>query len=460
MFSKKFVYFIIIAGIIIIIFWGLGNLSGQRTQVDVRKKVEPITLTYWRTTDSPDVISDIINNFHRRYSHISIVVRQVKPEEYERALLEAWAEDRGPDIFSIPITMLGKYRSKILALPSGAVLEVGRKYTTGKWKKQTKITLDRMPVPNLRQIRETFVDTVADDIFYNEEIYGFPLALDTLVLYYNRDLLNNAGIAQVPATWQEFVEDVYHLTIQDRKGNFVQSGAGLGGVDNVTYLPEIVSLLMLQNGTKMTSNGRASFNLPSEDDPSYYPGAEAVRFYTDFSRPGKETYTWNEKMPNDLEAFISGKLAFYFGFSSDMQKIRQMAPKLNFDSSPVPQIAGSLRSINVANYYLEVVSWKTKHPDEAWAFLLEITNPENVKPFLTKTKYPTAHRSLIDWQLQDYDLAPFAREVLTAKTWYIGKNYNLVREAFREMVRDVVEARRENILDALNFCVEKVNLTL
>jgi len=427
---------------------------------ELSKKVEPVTLTYWRTTDTPGDISDIIADFHRRYSHISVVVKQIKPEEYERALLEAWAEDRGPDIFSIPVTILEKYRSKIFAVPLGASAELGRKYTTGTIKKQTKITIDKIKVPNLRDLRETFIDVVSSGIVQDNKLYGLPLAVDTLVLYYNRDLLNNAGIAHPPLTWQEFVEDVRLLTIQDAKGNFIQSGAALGGVDNVSYLPEILSLLMLQNGTTMiTEKNKIGFNLPASDDPSYFPGQEAVRFYLSFSQKGKETYTWNDSMPNDFDAFISGKLAFYFGLASDGERIRQMAPKLNFDSAPVPQIAGSLRSVNLANYYLETVSFKTAHPDEAWGFLLQLLNPEIVKSFLAKTKYPTAHRDLIEWQMQDYELEPFAQSVLTAKCWYKGKDYNIVREALREMIKSIKQGTM-SISEALEFYGKKIALTL
>ena len=460
--SKKLIIFLVIAAVLIIgLLIATSFLGKHKSEVDLSKKVKPITLTYWRTTDSPGDVSDIINSFHQRYSHISIAVRQIKPEEYERALLEAWAEDRGPDIFSIPLTMLGKYQSKIYPLPSYAVLEVGRKYVTQGLKEETKITLDKISLPNLRQLKETYIDAVSSNIISPDgKIYGFPLALDTLVMYYNRDLLNNAGIAEVPQTWQEFVEEIYRLTILDREGNFVQSGANLGGVDNISHLTDTVALLMMQNGTQMFSNGKASFNQPLAEDPSYFPGVEAVRFYTDFSRQGKETYTWNEAMPKDIEAFISGKLAFYFGWASERQKIRQLAPKLNFDSAPVPQIADTLRPVNIANYNLEVVSFKTKYPDESWAFLMEMTKPEVIKSYLAKTKYPTVHRSLINWQLEDYDLSPFVNGVLTAKVWYTGKNYSLVEEAFKEMIRDVILGRRETILDAINFCAQKVNLTL
>ncbi|MCH7759515.1 hypothetical protein IID20_04110, partial [Patescibacteria group bacterium] len=55
-------------------------------------------------------------------------------------------------------------------------------------------------------------------------------------------------------------------------------------------------------------------------------------------------------------------------------------------------------------------------------------------------------------------LAPFARGVLTAQTWYRGKNYSLVEEAFQEMVESVLKGER-SVKEAIKMAAQKVNLT-
>ncbi|MDD3102069.1 MAG: extracellular solute-binding protein, partial [Patescibacteria group bacterium] len=331
---------------------------------------------------------------------------------------------------------------------------------TGTFKKETKVVEEKKKTPVLRELQEKYVDTVPKDVIIDNKLYGLPLSLDILVLYYNKELLNNAGIVNPPANWQEFADDVRLLTFKDKDGNFVQSGTALGGIDNVANLSDILSLLMLQNGTTMISeSGQASFNRPAVDDASYFPGEEALRFYTDFATPGKEIYCWNEKMTNSLDAFIQGKTAFLFGYSDFLPTIKEKAPKLNFDIIKAPQITGSLKEVNFASYPIETISKKNTHPDESWAFLLYATEEANNKTFLEKTKHPTAIRSLIQFQLEDFDLAPFVKGVLTAQTWYQGKNYSLVEESFKEMVRNVLTGTKE-IKQALDYCVQKVNLTL
>jgi len=275
-----------------------------------------------------------------------------------------------------------------------------------------------------------------------------------------RDILNSAGIVNPPQTWQDFVNSVNLITWQDVYGDFIQSGTALGTAKNVENLTDILSLLMMQNGTPMVNEkNQAIFNQSLPNDSSYFPGQEALRFYTGFANPYQEgIYTWNEEMDNSQEAFIQGRVGFIFGYAQDLPIVKSRAPKLNFDIAPVPQISASLKEVNYANYWVETVSRKTNYPQEAWAFILYATEAQNAKTFVERTKRPTAHRALIAQQLEDFDLAPFAKSVLTAQTWYQGKNYSLVEEAFQEMVEDVLSGEK-TIRQAVDYGTQKVNLT-
>lgn len=446
---------------ILILLCALTILPGLRCKLFPEKqkteRIKPVVLNWWRVADGPDTVSEIIARFQGQYSHVRINYQQFRPEEYEQALLEAWAEDRGPDIFSIPSTWIGKYQTKILPMP--AKMSIGHQFLTGTIKKEYKVEIQEKNGLTGRDLRNFFVDTVVNDVYRENKVWALPLSLDTLALYYNRDLLNQAKIVEPPKTWEEFVADVKLLTVLDRQGNLIQSGVALGTSNNIANSADILSVLMLQNGTKMASNSSASFNLPSVDDPSYFPGEEALRFYTDFIDPSKEIYSWNKNMPSAFNAFIQGKTAFYFGYASDLLKIRNLAPKLNFDIVKMPQISGSLKEFNLANYWIETVAKKTKYPNEAWIFLMfATTEAGNVQTYLERAKRPTAHRALIKKQLEDFDLASFASQVLIAQSWYHGKNWPVAEKAIKDMIDDVNEGRR-TIKEAINYYVQIVNQT-
>ncbi|MBL7053807.1 extracellular solute-binding protein [Patescibacteria group bacterium] len=445
--------------LLILIFLLVSGIGCKGAPKELQEKIKPINLVYWRVDDGQDSFSYIINEFKKLYPHISITYKLIRAEEYEQALLEAWAEDRGPDIFSIPNTWLGKYKTKISLLSMNTDFSMAKTIIVGSIKKEKKIIEQKIKTPTLRGLRETFVEVVPKDIVVdNNKIYGLPLSLDILTMYYNRNFLNNKGIVNPPKNWDEFVSQTKAITLQDRYGNFVQSGAAIGTSKNIKYMPDIISLLMMQSGTNMSNDNRALFDKESMDDSDYYPGQEALQFYVNFASPSNGSYTWNKDMPSDLDAFVAGKTGFIFGYSDYLSAIKKQAPKLNFDMAKVPQISGTLKEVNYARYWLETVSKKSEHTEEAWAFVLHASKDANAKTFLERTKKPTAHRALIEWQMEDFDLQPFVKGVLTAQTWYKGKNYLLVKEAFEEMVDNVLY-NGETIKKAIEYAVKRINLT-
>lgn len=451
--SKPAILFLIV---VFLVTAGLGCRGGG----GLAERVKPVNLVYWRTQDGQDAFGAIIQGFQSLYPHVSITYRLIREKEYEQKLLEAWAEDSGPDIFSIPNTWLGKYQSKILPLGLGSEISMIKQITTGTIKKEIKLVEEQKKAPTLRQLREIFVEAVPKDVVSDNMIYGLPLSFDVASLYYNRDMLNSAGIVGPPQTWEEFAADVNALTLKDRFGDFIQSGAAFGASNNIEHVVDILSLLMMQNGTPMVNSAgdQATFQKSLANDPTYFPAREALRFYTGFANPGSDIYTWNNNMESSLDAFIAGKVGFIFGYSDYLSIIKKQAPKLNFDIAKAPQIAAALKQVNYARYPIEVISKRTQHPNEAWAFVLYASESRNAKTFVERAKHPTAHRELIAMQLEDFDLAPFVSGVLTAKTWYRGKNYSLVKESFEEMVSAVLSGEKP-IEQAINYAAKRVNLT-
>jgi len=457
--SKKITILSLLA--IFLLTAGFGcKITNKQTQA----AMTPITLTYWRVYDDEDAFQDIITKYKALHPFITIEYHKLRYDEYENELLNALAEDRGPDIFSIQNTWLEKYQTKLVPMPE--TITMAYPVVQGTLKKEVIPELRTTNSLTLKEIKDNFVDVVSHDVILNDgKVYGLPLSVDTLAMYYNKDLLNNAGISQVPQYWnKDFLQDVKKLTIQDPKKGIIQAGAALGGSTNINRFSDILSVLMLQNGAVMADdNNQVTFNLvPSTSkDSSYNPGLEALRFYTDFSNSTKESYSWNSTLPNSLDMFISGNLAIMFSYAYDFSTIKAQAPKLNFSVAKLPQIEGNPpTSINFANYWVEVVSKKSAHPNEAWDFIQFVTKEEQAKSYLEKTKKPTALRSLVDWQKQDNDIGVFADQVLTAKSWYKGKNVQAAEDAVKEMIDTMVSGASDKIQEIVNNAAAKVQQTI
>ncbi|MCX6795515.1 MAG: extracellular solute-binding protein [Candidatus Falkowbacteria bacterium] len=452
--SKKLVALGLLFTFIITSGFGCKTVSTQ-----TKKAMEPITLEYWRVFDDSDSFQEIIDSYKVLHPNITINYHKYRIEEYETELINALAEDRGPDMFTIHNTWTKKYENKIIPLPA----QISMAYQVEKTGIQKEVVPEMRTTNSLTpsDVRSLFVDVVASDAISNNQIFGLPLSVDTLSLFYNKDLFNSAGIANPPEFWdQVFQQDVKKLTKQDTKRQIIQSGVSLGVSKNINRFSDILMVLMMQNGSKIIDGGKVIFNEVPENlsGSGYNPGLGALVFFTDFSNPIKEVYSWNDALPNSLEMFMSGNLAMTFGYSYDLPTIRARAPKMNFAVVKVPQIAGN-PEINFANYWLETVSKKSKHPNEAWDFVQYATKKEQAKLYLAKTKKPTALRSLIDEQKSDAELAPFVSQVLTAKSWYHGANPLAAETAIGDMITNAAK-NYEQLKEVLDFGANQVQQTI
>ncbi|MDD2354183.1 MAG: extracellular solute-binding protein [Patescibacteria group bacterium] len=456
---KKISFLILLA--IFLISSGFGCKVNNGIKIE---KMEPVTLSYWRVFEGPDAFDEIIKKYTAMHPSITIDYRKLRYEEYEQELLNALAEDRGPDIFSIHNTWIRKYQTKIEPMPDSTAMVYP--VEKGSIKKEIVYEMRTTPSISLREIRDNFVDVVSGDVVLEDnKVYGLPLSVDTLAMFYNKDLLNNAGISEPPKYWnREFLQAVKKLTKQDAKKGLIQSGVAMGSSDNIERFSDILSLLMIQNGATMINDDlKVSFQLIPEfaKETNYNPGLEALRFYTDFANPTKESYAWNNEMNNSLEMFINGNLALMFGYAYHIPTIKTAAPKLNFSVSKFPQIEGNPpTNINFANYWVETVSKKSKHKNEAWDFIQFMTKAEQAKTYLAKTQKPTALRSLVSEQIKDDVVGVFADQVLTAKSWYKGRNVTAAELAFKEMIDNVLNTNTEDMRKIITNSAVKVQQTI
>ncbi|MFA5022274.1 MAG: extracellular solute-binding protein [Patescibacteria group bacterium] len=425
-----------------------------------QKLLEPIEISWWSVVDDPTNIETLISDYKTLHPNITINYRKLRPEEFKTELLNALAEDRGPDIFTIQNTWVTEQLSKLEPLPANIKMAYEVTKKSLGIKEETLIEVRDAASITPAQLKNTFIDVVYDDVVRDGKIYGLPLSLDTLVLFYNRDLLNSAGIALPPTNWTVLQENVKKLTFQDKDGNLIQSGVALGTTSNVERYADILSLLMLQNGAQMVTNNQVTFGaVPrSFPDQTYNPGPEAVRFYTDFANTSKEVYTYNETFPNSLNAFAQGRVAMIFGYNYHLAQLNAISQgKLNYGITKVPQIERR-PEVNFANYWVQVVSKKSKHKNEAWDFIQFISKEAEAKKYLTKTSKPTALRSLVDEQQTNDQIRPFAEQLLTSKSWYHGNDETAMENAFKEMIDSVRNGTE--LKDAVGLAIQKIQQTL
>ncbi len=313
----------------ILIFKGLLSFIGGGSN----KKVE---LVYWGLWEDESVMAPLIADYEQEHKNVKIEYSQQEPQSYREKLVARIGEGRGPDIFRFHNTWLPSIAQSVAPLPQDLM-------TSEKFEK-------------------TFLRSVSQDLKIDDKYYGLPLEIDGLVLLYNEDLFKAAGLNGPPKTWNDVVTMAGNLLVADAEGNIVTSGIAMGTANNIEHFAEIFGTLLLQNGGSLN-------NLGSNE------AVEALRFYRSFAEP--PTALWDESMPNNLNAFITGKVGMIFVPTWQILTIKAANPDLKIKTATMPVLPGSALN-SISSYWVEGVSRASKKQNEAWKFLIYLTEKEQM----------------------------------------------------------------------------------
>ncbi len=392
---------------LLIIMVGLFVLSGKPAN---QANNGPIQITWWKTFEDTQNIQPLIQDYQATHRNVTINFVKKDVATYDQDLLNAFASGKGPDIFSIHNDWLPQELDKVAPMPDALM--------------------------SVRTYKDTFANVAADDFVTDNKIYAIPLNLDVLALFYNEDLLGNSGISTPPTTWKDLETDVEKITKQNTPGDFTRSGVAMGTAANVNRAVDILSLLMLQNGTQMYSSDFSSATFDQTTNQNENPGSTALQFYTQFADPSKRSYTWNARSDNSVDAFTQNKVAMMLSYFYMRPQILAKAPNLNWEVGAVPQISPDVVKVNFANYWGEAVSNKSKNTDAAWDFLNFISSKDELSKYYKQHQLIGSRKDILQEQISDPVLGVFAENALTAKSVY-KKDPNKFEAVFSNMIDDV-----------------------
>ncbi len=349
---------------------GLVYLSMYNGAATQDEKVYGSRVLIWGTYDKAK-IDPILSEITRTDEAFSVVkYEKVDERTLEGDLLNAIADGTSPDLVILPHTLLALYRSKLVQIP----------YTT----------IDE------RTLRDTYID--GTDIFRDSNgSYAIPFAVDPLVLFWNRDLFSNAGIATPPKTWETLVlETTPALTRTDDRRALITSAIALGEYINVLHAKEILSMFMLQAGASIVryDTDRYVVDLSHAAERGIPPGRAALNFYVQFASPGSRTYTWNRTQQMDRSAFAAGTLGMYIGEGSEITALEEENPNLNFDVTTVPQSQGVTALRNFGTFYGLVIPKASQNQTGAFRAAQKLTDVVTVRTLLGISGLAPVHRSL------------------------------------------------------------------
>jgi multiple sugar transport system substrate-binding protein len=190
-----------------------------------------VTLSFWNGFTGGDRpgVEHLVDQFNRSHPKIHVNMQIMPWDVFYQKLLPAYGAGKGPDMTAMSATQMSQYAAKRVFQPLDDAFANG---------------LDKSAiVPGALQAGQ-----------YAGKQYGLPANFTPLLLYYNKKLFKQAGIAAPPANQDEWVADLKKLTKGHGPGGKpAQYGIAMGTHETVEGIP---ILLAGQGGGVIANDGK------------------------------------------------------------------------------------------------------------------------------------------------------------------------------------------------------------
>ncbi|EAV41116.1 putative sugar uptake ABC transporter periplasmic solute-binding protein precursor [Stappia aggregata IAM 12614] len=221
------------------------------------------------------------------------------------------------------------------------------------------------------RIPADYTDKVFDGAWttveYDGKRYGMPWILDTKYLFYNTDMLEEAGISAPPKTWAELAEQAKQ--IKDK-----------GIVEFPLVWSWSQSEAMICDFTTLTAANDGTFF--EEGQPAFTAGGakDAVAFMKATLDEGLTNPSSREYFEEDVRrVFSNGEAAFalnwtYMNALANDPKESKVAGKVKV--APAPGVEGKSTASSVNGSMGLGIPANSPHADEAWAYISFLTQKD------------------------------------------------------------------------------------
>ena len=303
---------------------------------------------YWETVKHQEALNYLIEKYNESQSDVKVTAKYVPFADFKKQLSIGATADELPDIVIIDSPDHASYATM------GIFADLTGRFDTS-----------------------TYYDGPVASCTIDGKLYGIPADVNCLGLYYNEDMLKEAGV-EVPTTWDELKAAAVALT-----------------KDNVTGLA--FCSLPNEEGTFnfapwLWSTGATSYDINNEN------GIRALTFVKDLVDSGamsKECINWTQG--DVMNQFISGNVAMMINGPWQIPTMRAEAPDLNWDVTLIPKDSQYASVIGGENF--AVIAGGNE--DEALAFLEYLTQKEQIEYLMVAMWNIAPDKAIADQQFTD-----------------------------------------------------------
>jgi multiple sugar transport system substrate-binding protein len=161
---------------------------------------EPLELAIWTLFSGGEgyIMTNLINQFNTEHPAIHLSERPIEWGAYYDELLAGLLTDKGPDIAIMHLSILPTYAEKDVLTPIEGYVS--------------------------QEFRAQFLGNISQKAAYGQHFYAIPIDIHPYVLYYDKAVLQQAGLVDaagevlLPKTWDELL--TYGETIKDKTGKW------------------------------------------------------------------------------------------------------------------------------------------------------------------------------------------------------------------------------------------------
>ena len=207
--------------------------------------------------------------------------------------------------------------------------------------------------------------------FFDGKLYSLPTAVRTLALFYNKDLMEAAGLDpnSPPTTLTELEEQAVQCTKKDADGNYEIEGFVVEMDGQAHHWFREVLLRQFGQDPYSADDTQVLWNA---SDAGYAAWQELLKFETELQTGD------NDLFDGATQAFLNGQACFHIDGSFRLGSIASNAPDLNFGVVELPEHNGVKSTFG--SYWTHGITTKAAADparlDASIKFLQFITSPE------------------------------------------------------------------------------------
>lgn len=294
------------------------------------------TITFWHYYGEPHNIplEKVLDAYDEENDDVEIDVRYVPFDDFNRTLQQNAASGDLPDI-----ALINAFDTQAMA-DAGIIEDLSDR--VDEWGEQ-----------------DAYYPTGWETTQVDGATYGVPHVADDYAVYYNKDLLNAAGI-QPPQTWDDMEAAAAELAKDVKYGLATAGGEGAEGATS------LVLRTLAAGGSIEEFGGDAGVK-----------ALESFKTMVDNGGLSKGFLTWSEE--DAKNQFATGQAAMMINSATYVSILREEVPDLNWDIAPMPSDETSKTFLSAENLTIGAGSGDA---DAAWDLIAHLQQPDVLAEYL------------------------------------------------------------------------------